>query len=100
MAKEKKIDEIKRLCNEKGLNVYDVFREAKIPTATIQNWKTKQPDTFNTYDTIIETIAKMKVPVKIVQNKTVDLETVTVLMCKNDQNKLCRCNTAWCSALE
>ena len=59
MNKEKRIDEIKRLCKENGLNIYQVFREAKIPTSTIANWKKKEPNAFSDYDKIKETIEQL-----------------------------------------
>jgi len=59
IEKEKKIEEIKRLCAENGLPVAEVFREAKIPYSTVQNWERKEPDAFETYDKLKETIAEM-----------------------------------------
>jgi len=59
MAKEKKIDEIKRLCEEKGLSVASVFRTAQIPSSTIANWTRKEPEAFETYEKLKKTINTM-----------------------------------------
>jgi DNA-binding transcriptional regulator YiaG len=56
---EKKIDEIKRKCTEAGLSVAEVFREAKEPYSTVQNWERGDPKPFKTYNNIIATINKM-----------------------------------------
>ena len=56
----KKIDEIKQKCKDTGLEINKVFREAKIPVCTIQNWEKKNPKTFETLDIINETIERMK----------------------------------------
>lgn len=53
---EKRIDTIKRKCEEAGLNIYTVFREAGVPASTIYNWEQKEPAAFETFDKVIETI--------------------------------------------
>ena len=60
MPRKKRIDEIKRLCDEAGLSYSEVFREAKRPYSTIANWTRKEPDNFETYDALIDTIEKLK----------------------------------------
>lgn len=57
---EKRLDKIKRLAGEKNLSLTEVFREAKIPHSTIQNWERKEPEAFHTYDTLIETVKRME----------------------------------------
>lgn len=59
MSKEKKIEEIERLCEENGLKLAEVLREAKVPYSTVQNWKNKDPKPFETEKTIKDTIIKM-----------------------------------------
>lgn len=59
MSQEKKIEEIERLCEENGLQLAEVLREAKIPYSTVQNWKKKDPKPFETEKTIKDTIIKM-----------------------------------------
>ena len=60
MAKIKQIDIIRQKCDELELNIYDVFREAKVPACTVQNWKRKEPGAFDTLAKINETIEKLK----------------------------------------
>lgn len=45
---KKQIDIIREKCELLGLNIYDVFREAKIPVVTISNWNRKEPNAFET----------------------------------------------------
>lgn len=59
MPKEKRIDEIKRLCDENGLPVAEVFRKADIPYNTVANWTRKEPAAFETYDKLKDTINEM-----------------------------------------
>jgi len=60
MNKEKRVDEIIRLCAESGLSLLEVCREAKVNYGTIQKWQNKEPDAFETYDTLKDTIEVMK----------------------------------------
>ena len=60
MKQEKRIDEIERLCVEKGLSIYEVFREAKIPASTIANWRRKEPNAFSDYDKLKQTIEELE----------------------------------------
>lgn len=55
METKKQIDIIREKCKEKGLNIYDVFREAKVPTTTVHNWK-EDPKAFVTLRKINEAI--------------------------------------------
>lgn len=57
---EKQIDIIRKKCESKGLSIYDVFREAKIPTVTIGNWKRKEPDAFETIRKVNEAILELE----------------------------------------
>ncbi len=58
-TREKRIDEIKRLCDENGLSTSEVFRKADVPYSTVANWTRKEPDAFETYDKLKDTIAEM-----------------------------------------
>jgi predicted transcriptional regulator len=60
MPQIKRIEEIEKLCQENGLNIYEVFRKAQIPTSTIFNWKKSNPGAFDTYDKLIDAIEEMK----------------------------------------
>ena len=60
MAKIKQIDLIRKKCEETGLNIYEVFREAKVPFCTIQNWKKKEPGAFETLEKVNDAIEKLK----------------------------------------
>jgi len=42
----KKIDQIRKKCEENNLNIYKVFRLANVPSATISNWERKEPEAF------------------------------------------------------
>lgn len=64
----KQIEKIQQKCDQHNINIYDVFREAKIPTATIQNWRTKEPSAFETLEKInktLETIISEKTAVAV-----------------------------------
>jgi len=52
MKTKKQIDIIREKCEKSGLNIYDVFREAKVPVVTISNWNRKEPDAFTTVSEI------------------------------------------------
>lgn len=60
METKKQIDVIREKCESEGLNIYDVFREAKVPVVTISNWNRKEPDAFATVNKINEAIEKLK----------------------------------------
>lgn len=61
MESKKRIEQIEELCEKNNLNIYEVFREAKIPTSTIFNWKKKEPFAFEVFDRLINTIEKLSV---------------------------------------
>ena len=64
METKKQIDVIREKCESEGLNIYDVFREAKVPVVTISNWNRKEPSSFvtlNKINTAIETLKNQKV---------------------------------------
>ena len=56
MGTKKQIEIIREKCEELGLNIYDVFREAKVPVVTVSNWTRKEPDAFDTVNKINEAI--------------------------------------------
>lgn len=56
MAQKKQIEIIREKCDELGLNIYDVFREAKVPACTVSNWKKNEPSSFKTLHKINEAI--------------------------------------------
>ena len=60
MDSEKQIEIIRKNCEENGLNIYDVFREAKVPVVTISNWNRKEPDAFDTVKKINQAIERLK----------------------------------------
>lgn len=62
MEAKTQIEIVREKCEEKGLNIYDVLREAKVPQTTVQNWKT-DPKAFQTLAKIenaIEVCAEAK----------------------------------------
>lgn len=60
METKKQIEVIREKCEKEGLNIYDVFREAKVPVVTISNWNRKEPDAFDTVNKINDAIDKLK----------------------------------------
>lgn len=60
MGTKKQIEIIREKCEKEGLNIYDVFREAKVPVVTISNWKKKEPNAFETLLKIETAIEKLK----------------------------------------
>lgn len=48
----KKIDQIRKKCEENNLNIYKVFRLANVPSATISNWERKEPKAFEKLEKI------------------------------------------------
>jgi len=56
MGAKKQIEIIREKCVELGLNIYDVFREARVPVVTVSNWTRKEPDAFDTVNKINEAI--------------------------------------------
>ena len=59
METTKKIEQIRKKCEENNLNIYTVFREANVPSATIANWERKEPEAFEKLDKINETIDRL-----------------------------------------
>ena len=59
MSQTKRIDEIKKRCKENELNIYDVFRQAKVPNMTLPNWEKGDPKPFKTLDKINTAIDEM-----------------------------------------
>jgi len=51
MGTKTQIEIIREKCEEKGLNIYDVLREAKVPQTTVHNWRT-DPKAFQTLEKI------------------------------------------------
>lgn len=60
MSAKKQIEIIREKCEKSGLNIYDVFREAKVPVVTVSNWNRKEPNAFDTVNKINEAIKKLK----------------------------------------
>jgi|TARA_R110000851_G_C12762300_1_gene533206 hypothetical protein len=60
MSKAKQIDIIREKCELEGLNIYEVFREAKVPVVTISNWNRKEPDAFKTIEEVNQAIERLK----------------------------------------
>lgn len=56
MKKEKKIDELKRLCVLNNKSLYTVCREARVPISTIANWTRKEPNAFEVYEKLMKVI--------------------------------------------
>jgi len=56
---KKQIDIIREKCEESGLNIYEVFREAGIPFCTVANWKKKEPAAFTTVTKVNEAIERL-----------------------------------------
>ena len=59
-ASKTQIEIIREKCENLGLNIYDVLREAKVPQTTVQNWK-EDPKAFKTLakiNTAIEVLSK------------------------------------------
>lgn len=61
MKEKKQIEVIREKCEKEGLNIYDVFREAKVPVVTISNWNRKEPDAFDTVNKINDAIETLKI---------------------------------------
>ena len=60
MGTKKQIEIIREKCEKEGLNIYDVFREAKIPVVTISNWNRKEPNAFENLSKIDKAIESLK----------------------------------------
>jgi len=56
---EKTIDTLEKICEDNGINIYDLFREAKKPVSTIQNWKKSEPQSLETLAALRTTLAAM-----------------------------------------
>jgi len=56
---EKTIEAIQKICDDNGINIYDVFREAKKPVSTIQNWTKREPGSLETLAVVKATLADM-----------------------------------------
>ena len=59
MASEKKIDQLQKKCKQNGIALNKLFREAGVPTHTIDNWKRKEPDAFMLLDKLNTTLDKL-----------------------------------------
>lgn len=59
MEAKKQIDIIREKCEKAGLNIYDVFREAKVPSCTVSNWTKREPSSFVTLNKINSAIDKL-----------------------------------------
>ena len=59
MASEKKIDQLQKKCKQNGIALNKLFREASVPTHTIDNWKRKEPDAFALLDRLNKTLDKL-----------------------------------------
>lgn len=57
--KKKQIDIIQEKAEAAGLSLSEVFREAKVPYSTVQNWKQKEPTAFETVNKLNETIERL-----------------------------------------
>jgi len=62
MEAKKQIEIIREKCENAGLNIYDVFREAKVPSCTVSNWTKREPSSFVTLNKINSTIEEMQKP--------------------------------------
>jgi len=60
MEAKKQIEIIRKKCENAGLNIYDVFREAKVPSCTVSNWTKREPSSFVTLNKINSTIEAME----------------------------------------
>jgi len=58
-TEKKQIDIIRERCENLGLNIYDVFREAKVPACTVTNWTKKDPSSFATLAKINQAIKQL-----------------------------------------
>jgi len=56
---EKIIDIVRAECEKHDLNIYEVCREAKIPIATVTNWK-NEPGAFSTLKAFFKAIETLK----------------------------------------
>lgn len=59
ISSKKQIDIIREKCEKAGLNIYDVFREAKVPSCTVSNWTKREPSSFVTLNKINSAIEKL-----------------------------------------
>lgn len=55
----KRIDAIQQICDDKGVDINDAFREAKVPRDTIFNWRKKNPKQFEAEDKVMAAIEKL-----------------------------------------
>lgn len=55
----KTINEIKKKCQDNGLNVHEVLRRAQAPKDTLHNWSKKEPKSFETKEKIENAITEM-----------------------------------------
>jgi predicted transcriptional regulator len=56
----KQIEIIQKKCKDNNLNIYEVLRQAKVPSNTVFNWTNKNPKAFDTLEKINKTIEKLK----------------------------------------
>jgi len=55
----KRIEILEKKCQDNGVSLREAFRKANMPEATITNWRRKEPDAFETFDTVSEVIDKL-----------------------------------------
>jgi len=60
MSQKKQIDIIKEKCQELGLSASELFREAGVPHATIQNWERDDPKPIKTLNKLNETLDRLR----------------------------------------
>ena len=58
--KDKKIiDQVREECEKYNINIYECCREAKVPIATVTNWK-NEPGAFSTLKALYQAIETLK----------------------------------------
>jgi len=55
----KRIEILQKKCDDNGISLHEAFRQANVPEATINNWRRKEPDAFDTHDRVTEAIDKL-----------------------------------------
>lgn len=55
-----KFEELTNMCKEAGVSLLDACTKAGIKYGTIQKWRYKEPDAFQTESKLKETIESMK----------------------------------------
>jgi len=56
---EKIIDIVRAECEKNNINIYELCREAKIPIATVTNWR-NEPGAFSTLKALYKALEIMK----------------------------------------